>query len=94
MNSKLHMRGDGKGRPPDFFLSPGQMADSRGARVLLRHLPTARRFLGDKAHDADWLRDGLKDRGIRPCIPPRNNRPDTASGFIGSDIASRMPSAA
>ena len=50
------------------------MADSRGALVLLRHLPPAKRFLGDKAYDADWLRDGLEDRGIRPCIPPRKKR--------------------
>ena len=40
----------------------------------MRHLPTARRFLGDKAYDADWLHDDLKDRGIRPCIPPRKKR--------------------
>src|SRR5690606_6625557 len=74
LNSKLHMLSDGKGRPLDFFLSPGQMADSRGALVLLHHLPSARRFLGDKAYDADWLRAALKERGIRPCIPPRKKR--------------------
>ena len=68
------MLSDGKGRPLDFFLSLGQMADSRGALVLLSHLPTAKRFLGDKAYDADWLRDDLKGRGIRPCIPPRKKR--------------------
>ena len=34
LNSKLHMLSDGKGRPLDFFLSPGQMADSRGVLVL------------------------------------------------------------
>lgn len=37
-------------------------------------MPPAKRFLGDKAYDADWLRDGLNDRGIRPCIPPRKKR--------------------
>jgi hypothetical protein len=45
--------------------------------VLLRHLPPAKRFLGDKAYDANWLRDGLRDRGIRPCIPPRKKRKKT-----------------
>jgi len=91
------MLGDGKGWPLDFFLSPGQMADSRGALVLLRHLPTAKHFLGDKAHDADWLRDGLNDPGIRPCIPPRKkakNRLPTTSASTGSDTASRTPLAA
>ncbi len=26
------------------------------------------------AYDADWLRAALKERGIRPCIPPRKKR--------------------
>ena len=81
------MLSDGKGRPLDFFLSSGQMDDSRGALVLLRHLPPARHFLGDKAYDADWLRDDLKGRNIRPCIPPRKKRrkPDVLNraGFAG-----------
>jgi transposase len=38
LNSKLHMLSDGQGRPLNFFLSPGQMADSRGALELLRRL--------------------------------------------------------
>ena len=74
LNSRLHMLGDGKGRPLNFFLSPGQMADSRGALVLLSHLPATRRFPGDKAYDADRLRDDLESRGIRPCIPPGKKR--------------------
>ena len=74
------MLSDGEGRPLDFCPSPGQMADSRGALVLLRHLPTAKRFLGDKAYDADGLRDDLKDRGIRPCIPPRK-KPKKPAGY-------------
>lgn len=73
------MLSDGKGRLLDFFLSPGQMADSRGALVLLRYLPTAKHFLGDKAYNADWLRDGLRQRGIRPCIPPCKKRKKPAS---------------
>jgi len=68
------MLSDGKGRPLDFFLSPGQMVDSQGALVLMRQLPPAKRFLGDKSFDPDWLRDGLRDRGIRSCIPPRKRR--------------------
>ncbi len=91
------MLSDGKGWPLDFFLSPGQMADSRGALVLLRHLPTARHFLGDKAYDADWLRDCLRQRGIRPCIPPRTKRkkpPLATSASTASATGSRTPLAA
>ncbi len=68
------MVSDGKGRPLTFFLSPGQMSDARGALVLLASLPQAKRLLGDKGYDADWLRDELKARGLRVCIPGRRGR--------------------
>ena len=28
----------------------------------------------DRGYDADWFRDGLLDKGITPCIPPKKNR--------------------
>ena len=88
------MLGDDKGRLPDFFLFPGQMADSGGALVLLCHLPKVKRFPGVKAYDADWLRDGLKGRGIPSEARRAENPPDTASALIASATASRMPSVA
>ena len=54
------MVSDGRGRPLTFFLSPGQMSDAKGALVLMAQLPQAKRLLGDKGYDADWLRDELK----------------------------------
>ncbi|WP_425414923.1 IS5 family transposase [Rubellimicrobium mesophilum] len=74
LNSKLHMVSDGKGRPLTFFLSPGQMSDAKGALVLLAEMPRAKRLIGDKGYDADWLRDELKARGVRVCIPARSKR--------------------
>ena len=68
------MVSDGKGRPLTFFLSPGQMSDARGALVLLAQLPPAKRLLGDKGYDADWLRDELKTKGLLVCIPGRRGR--------------------
>lgn len=50
------------------------MSDARGALVLLRHLPEAKRLLADKGYDADWFRKALTERGIRTCIPPRRKR--------------------
>ena len=88
------MLGDDKGRLPDFFLFPGQMADSGGALVLLCHLPKVKRFPGVKAYDVDWLRDGLKGRGIPSEARSAANPPDTASALIASATASRMPSVA
>ena len=28
-------------------------------------------LLADRGYDADWLRDALRERGIRPLIPPK-----------------------
>jgi transposase len=68
------MVSDGRGRPLTFFLSPGQMSAAKGAFVLLAEMPSAKRLLGDKGYDADWLRDELKARGVRVCSPARSKR--------------------
>ena len=68
------MVSDGKDRPLTFFLSPGHMSDAKGALVLLAEMPPAKRLLGDKGYDADWLRDELKAKGLRVCIPGRRGR--------------------
>jgi transposase len=73
------MVSDGWGRPLSFFLSPGQISDARGALVLLAELPAAKRILGDRGYDADWLREELKHRGLRVCIPARRGRRRLAS---------------
>ena len=79
LNSKLHMLSDGGGRPLTFFLAPGQISDARGALVLLAKMPCAKRLIGDKGHDADWLRDELKARNIRVCVPAHSGRTRPAS---------------
>jgi transposase len=73
------MFSDGRGRPPTFFVSPEQMSDTRGPLVLMADLPRAKRPLGDRGYDADRLRDELKARGRRICIPARRGRRRPAS---------------
>lgn len=65
---------DGLGRPVALFLSEGQMSDYKGAEALLDQLPCAKHMLADRGYDADWFRDGLRNKGIEPCIPPKKNR--------------------
>ena len=57
-----------------LLLTAGQVSDYKGAGILLESLPDAREMLGDRGYDADWFRNGLKQRGITPCIPPKKNR--------------------
>ena len=48
-----------------------------GAAALLGSLPAADWMLADRGYDADWFRDALKDKGIKPCIPGRKLRGKT-----------------
>ncbi len=74
MNTKLHAVTDSVGRPIRFFISAGQVSDYTGARALVNSLPAADWLLGDRGYDADWFRDTLIDKGIKPCIPGRKSR--------------------
>ena len=74
MNTKLHAVTDQNGRPLSFFMTAGQISDYTGAAALLDSLPAAQWMLGDRGYDADWFRDTLEERGIKPCIPGRKSR--------------------
>ena len=74
MNTKLHAVTDQNGRPLSFFMTAGQIGDYTGAAALLDSLPMAQWMLGDRGYDADWFRDALEERGIKPCIPGRKSR--------------------
>lgn len=77
MNTKLHAVTDAIGRPVTFFMSAGQVSDYTGAAALLRSLPEADWLIADRGYDADWFRDALKDKEIKPCIPGRKARKTT-----------------
>ena len=76
MNTKLHAVADANGRPLSFFLTAGPTSDYTGAAALLDDLPKAQWLLGDRGYDADWFRDALYAKGIKPCIPGRRSRND------------------
>jgi transposase len=67
---------DAVGRPIQLFLTAGNVSDYIGARALLPSLPSADWMLADRGYDADWFREGLKEKSIKLCIPSRRNRKD------------------
>jgi len=73
MNTKLHAITDQNGRPLSFFMTAGQISDYTGAAALLDSLPAAQWMLVDRGYDADWFRDALEEKGIKPCIPGRKS---------------------
>jgi transposase len=54
-----------------MYLTAGQVSDYKGARKPLDDFPAAKHLLADRGYDANWFRDGLLEKGITPCIPPR-----------------------
>ena len=92
MNTKLHAVTDARGRPLKFFMTAGQVSDYTGAAALLGSLPGAEWLIADRGYDADWFREALKDKGIRPCIPVGSRAAKlsaTTSGAIAAATASR-----
>ena len=73
MNTKIHAVVDAARRPVRLFLSPGHEADITHAPTLLEEIPAAM-LVADKGYDSDPFRRWLRQRGIKPCIPPRSNR--------------------
>ena len=57
-----------------MLLSEGEMSDYKGAALMIDALPAAKTMLADRGYDADWFRQGLLAKGIKPCIPSKKNR--------------------
>jgi len=74
INTKLHAATDANGRPLSFFITAGHISDYTGAAALLDDLPKAKWMLADRGYDADWFRDALEQKGIKPCLPGRKSR--------------------
>jgi transposase len=56
-----------------FFITAGQISYYTGVAVLLDDLPKAYWMLADRGYDADWFRDALEQKGIKPCILGRKS---------------------
>lgn len=50
------------------------MSDYKGAAMMLGALPRAKNMLADRGYDADRFRKALIEKGVTPCIPPRQNQ--------------------
>jgi IS5 family transposase len=68
MNTKRHAVTEGNGRPVRFFITAGQVSDYTGAAAVTNGRPEANWVLAGRGYDADWFREGLIEKGTRPCI--------------------------
>ena len=74
LTTKIHALVDAKGLPFRFLLTPGQAHDAGAAEALLQALAADSFVLGDKAYDADWIRELIEAQGAVANIPDRSNR--------------------
>jgi transposase len=74
LTTKIHALTDARGLPIKILLTPGQAHDLLGADTLLIDLGEGDVLLGDKAYDADWLRQRIEAQGAAPNIPDKSNR--------------------
>ena len=74
LSSKINLAVDASGRPLRLLIAPGQSHDIRAARRLVSD-QRGGHLLADRAYDAAWLIELLRERAIKPVIPPRSCSP-------------------
>ena len=74
LTTKVHALTDARGLPIKLVLTPGQAHDANGAGMLLTDLAPGCIVLGDKAYDANWIREQIEAQGAAPNIPDKSNR--------------------
>ena len=74
LSSKINLAVDASGRPVRLLLAPGQRHDIRAARQLIVD-QRGGHVLADRAYDAQWLIDLIRERGAKPVIPARTCSP-------------------
>ena len=74
LTTKIHALTDKLGLPVKFVIIPGNTHDIQAAAELLADIQRGQMVLGDKAYDANWLRDYVSDRGGWANIPPKSLR--------------------
>ena len=74
LTTKVHVLTDARGLPIKLALTPGQAHDVNGAAMLLSDLGDGVVLLGDKAYDADWIRERIGSQGATANIPDKVNR--------------------
>ncbi|MBY0430077.1 MAG: IS5 family transposase, partial [Rhodospirillales bacterium] len=78
LTTKILALVDGLGHLVRVQFLPGQRGETTGAAALIEGV-SFDAFPGDKAYDADWLRDLLRKRGIEAVIPAWARRLNPAS---------------
>jgi len=93
-STKLHLRGEGRGKPITWVLTGGQRQEATQAEALLEHGAVWRpsgqtrlrpdRVAGDKGYTGRKIRRYLRRRGIGAVIPRLRKEPRRGVRFDGA----------
>ena len=73
LNSKIHLAVDANGMPVRVIVREGTRADCKEAVNLIEGIE-AKALLADRGYDTDEIVSYAIDRGMKPVIPPKQNR--------------------
>ena len=71
--TKTHIAVDSGGFPIDFYITQGQVHDSKAAPELINKLPDAECFIADRGYDSELIREQIRARNAIPVIPRKRN---------------------
>ncbi len=71
--TKIHMAVDSYGLPIEFYITGGQVHDSKAAPTLIDMLPRADYIIADRGYDSEALREQIRDKKAIPVIPRKKN---------------------
>lgn len=72
LTTKIHMLADVDGKPRDVIITGGEVHDSKVAEEIIAR-NTMKTLLADKAYHSKDIRNALKSKGIKACIPLKSN---------------------
>jgi transposase len=72
---------DAYGLPIEFYLTGGEVHDSKAAPTLIARLPFADYTIADKGYDSEEIRALIQETGSIPLIPRKKNS-KTGNGDI------------
>jgi transposase len=72
-NTKIHLAVDSYGLPIEFYITGGEVHDSKAAPTLIDMLPSSDYIIADRGYDSGALRDQIRDKKAIPVIPRKKN---------------------
>ena len=89
----MHLICDAEGTALGVRLSPGQEHETQQFVALMEEATAwpeqPEKLAGDKGYSAEWIRDWLQARGIKPVIPYKSNEKGHSKRFDRKSYSKR-----